>query len=142
MQVYKLAIVGTSHLSEVEEMDMRKRIALGIKNVMESTKQSGQGLEIITGDAAGVDTLARQVADGLRLRVKAYVARTKSWDGPEGFKARNGYIAKECDGIICLSTKVKRTDCYHCDGGHERTGGCWTLQLAKSLGKHTKLVVI
>jgi|SRR6185437_15871802 len=144
MTYFNLAIVGTSHLSEVEEMDARKRIALGIKNVIKSIQDGGKGeiLHIITGDANGIDTIAKQVANGLDIPVKAYVSGTKSWDGPDGFKARNEYIAKECSGLICISTKMKHTDCYHCDGGHERTGGCWTMQYAKSLGKPTKLVII
>ena len=143
MTYFKLAIVGTSRLSEVEEMDARKRIALGIKNVMASLDGSGMSLQVITGDAMGIDKIAAQTANGLDIPVKAYVAEVKSWAGANGFKVRNEHIANQCHGIICVTTQIKDEECYHCPGGgHQRTGGCWTMQLAKSLGKETKLVII
>ena len=130
----KLAIVGTSKLTENEEKDARKLISFILKDYKPKL--------VITGGADGIDTHAKEVAEGLKISVKLYSPKSKNWDG---YKARNIIIASECTHLVCITTKkIKTEGCYHHPSleMHQRTGGCWTLARAKMNGKKTKLFVM
>jgi len=131
----KIAIVGTSHkLNEYERASVRDIIDGEYFRVPKWEC-------IITGDASGVDKIASIVMlhDKRPVIYKAY---DKFWDGERGYKMRNMAIARECDELICITTQTKNKKCYHCNLDHERTGGCWTMQYAETLGKPTRLYVI
>ena len=132
----KIAIVGSSHLSENEERDVRQFCAGIIKTF-------SSDVVIISGGAEGVDKIAIEVAENLEYETQVYPPKEKKWDPPtkDGYKARNMKIAQDCDILYCFPTKLKTTPCYHCKVlDHEVTGGCWAMKYAKSLGKKTHLV--
>lgn len=126
----KVAIVGSSHLSENEEREARKTCALILQDIIK--REGGpEHVVFVSGGARGVDTIGEEVAKQLDLSVEIYHPVEQNWDG---YKARNIKIAQECDIIYSLPTKVKTEACYHCnDISHERSGACWTLKHAISL---------
>lgn len=129
----KVAIVGTSTLTEHE-----RKMAIDII-VHELLREPGVG--IITGDANGVDEAVRNTRspDASLTVVKAL---DKHWEGKHGYKSRNTKIVEECDELICITTRTRTQKCYHCNLDHQRTGGCWTANLAGSLGKHTRTYIV
>lgn len=132
----KLAIVGTSRLTDFE----RSRVIDLIHNeFLRSPK-----ISLITGDADGVDSLVPACNFVERCELLVVKSLEKYWEpnSGHGFKERNIRIAEECDELICITTKTKDIKCYHCNMDHQRTGGCWTMKYAKSLGKPTRLYVV
>jgi len=130
----KIAIVGTSKLTHDEE----KKAALAIENIV--IQKSPR--EIITGDADGIDALARSLT---QFDLTVIKATDNKWEGKRGYKARNIMIAEMADYIYSISTKkIKDKRCYHCDTpNHERTGGCWTKRFAfDKLKKPGETIVI
>lgn len=143
----KLAIVGTSHLSENEELDARKVIAIEIqkyKKEQEFALSIGHIviLEIISGDAIGIDTIVRELAVQYNIPFKMYKALEKQWYGKYGYKRRNTEIANDADYVISVTTQTKTQKCFHCNKDHQRTGGCYTLNSALKLGKKGEVIVI
>ncbi|MDE1828605.1 MAG: hypothetical protein KGH65_05595 [Candidatus Micrarchaeota archaeon] len=127
-------------MSEVEEMDVRKTIPMLINNY--KLEFPFDDIGIVTGDAEGVDKLVWEYVkldEKLRKFSRRYEAIEKSWSN---FKPRNIAIAERADRVICLATKFKNQKCYHCEQDHQRTGGCWTMQYAKKLGKSGYTIVI
>jgi len=133
----KIAIVGSSHLSETEEMDARKNSGLVLNQLI---KEYGvNDITLISGGAKGVDTEAEDVAK--QLGIKTIIHKPLEYKWENGYKPRNLKIANECDILYCFPTKVKTTPCYHCElKDHEVTGGCWTMKHAKALNKETHIV--
>lgn len=143
-----LAIVGTSHLSEGEEIDARKRIVYEIRRWQDKVEcmtqkeylkfinygsdyhdyfQVPKKITIITGDAKGIDSLVRQMGSEQNITVRSYESEIKNW---EGYRKRNIQIATAAHYVISITTHTKYTICYHCQSNHERTGGCWTRKYA------------
>ncbi len=133
----KIAIVGSSHLSETEELDARKSSGLILNQLI---KEYGvNDITFISGGAKGVDTEAEDVAKQLGIKTIIHKPLENKWEN--GYKPRNIKIAQECDILYCFPTKVKTTECYHCKAeDHEVTGGCWTMKYAKSLKKEVHIV--
>jgi hypothetical protein len=85
-------------------------------------------IEIVSGGASGVDSLAIQIAKDLNIPYKVFEPKTPNWDG---FKARNLEIAKYSTKVVSFANKFTTTKCYHCervgkDNNHEKTAGCYT----------------
>lgn len=131
-----LGIVGTSHLSEWEEMDARKRIVYEIRKFEYETLDK---ICIISGGAKGVDTLVERLCEEQRILFTAFLPDTQNW---ESYKKRNLIIASMSDKVICITTPYKTQKCYHCNKDHQRTGGCYTVKLAKHLNKPTEVIVL
>lgn len=131
-----LAIVGTS--KELDDIDKTNIYDIITGELWREPKWT----DIITGDASGVDEMVRNMSIMLPGTLTVYKALDKTWDGEWGFKKRNMAIAKQCDELICFTTKTITRKCYHCNLDHQRTGGCWTMKYAKSLGKRTRLYVV
>src|SRR3972149_6309784 len=132
----KIAIVGTSSLTENEERDARQYISYIIKLHTPDTM-------VISGGADGVDTLAIEIAKGLSYPTKEILPR---FDGWKAYKERNIAIAQECDILYCISTPIHQTECYHHNMNettpkHERTGACWTRNRALLCGKQVHLFI-
>src|SRR3990172_1245604 len=114
----KIAIVGSSHLSEGEERTARQVSSTILKNYLK------QGtVTLISGGAKGVDTQAEDVAKQLGIECKIFKPAEQNWDG---YKVRNLRIAQECDILYCLPTKLKTEPCYQCNteianGANNRT---------------------
>lgn len=125
----KYAIVGTSKLTGEEQ----NRAIF----IIEALKNDFGKFEFVTGDALGVDGLVRMVIPRDRLTVVE--AKSKNWDA---FKERNIKIANMADLVVCITTKTRNQRCYHCDADHQRTGGCWTMQYARGLGKDIQLIIV
>ncbi len=133
----KIAIVGTSNLNNFEW----SRVVDIIGN--EGLRQPK--IEVVTGDADGVDSVARVSVSLTDCITTVFHAPAKQWEdkeGMEGFKTRNTKIAEYCDELICITTSVKIKKCYHCNADHQRTGGCWTMKEAARLGKPVRLYVV
>jgi len=131
----KVAIIGTSHaMTENEERDVRQFCATILKD-FDPTQTT-----IVTGGAKGVDSIAGNVA---LLNHFAYKPIFPMGIGWEANKKRNLEIANECDKLFCISIPVHDKKCYHHDPPqeHQKTAGCYTLNLAQKLGKKTKLFV-
>jgi hypothetical protein len=133
----KIAIVGSSHLSETEEIDARKNSGLVLNSLI---KEYGvDDITLISGGAKGVDTEAEDVAKQLGIKTIIHKPLENNWE--KGYKPRNLKIAQECDILYCFPTKVKTTPCYHCEiKDHEVTGGCWTMKHAEAFKKEVHIV--
>lgn len=130
-----VAIVGTTtDLTEVEYMDMRKHIALTIK-------EHPQDTVILSGGAKVVDKLVVEIAEGLGYKTQEFIPLFKNW---QYYKRRNLDIANVCDELTCFTVKTHKQKCYHHNTpqDHEKTAGCWTLNRVAQQGKPTKLVIV
>ena len=101
----------------------------------------------------GIDLYAHEEADAMGVNFIAYPPKVNKWEG--GYKQRNILIAQTSDLVVCVSvlklpegyTGMKFWRCYHHDDesdvpSHVKSGGCWTTQFARSLGKPTELHVV
>ena len=132
----KIAIVGSSRLSETEEMDARKYSGLVLNQMIR--EYGMEEITFISGGAKGVDSIAEEVAKELGLYTQIYHPAEQNWDG---YKVRNIRVAEECDVLYCFPTKIKLVPCYHCEyKDHEKTAGCWTMNYANKLKKETHIV--
>ena len=132
----KIAIVGASRLSRIEENNARESCEIVLKQMIR--EHGRNGVILVSGGASGVDTIAESTAHELGLNCNIHRPLTQNWDG---YKARNLKIAEECNVIYCFPTKVRLEPCYHCGtGDHERSGGCWTVKQAKTLKKEGHVV--
>ncbi len=133
----KLAVVGTSKKFSVkEDILMRNRIA-GILD-----GYTRDDVLVISGGAEGVDTLGIEIAKKLGFRTKEYLPEKQEW---KYFKIRNQEIAEQCDGIFCFTVSTKESNCYHHrlkEKPHLKTGGCWTLEKAREMGKPSDVILI
>lgn len=134
----KIAIVGSSHLSEVEEMDARKYCAMILQQALKDNLIID--LVLISGGAKGVDTIAEEIAKGLDIKTEIFKPLEQNKDH---YRIRNQKIAHACDVLYSLATVDKGTPCYHCDiPDHQVTGGCWTAKMAREKKKDTITVVL
>jgi len=97
----------------------------------------------------GIDIWAKEAAQELNLKYIGYPPAKLVWNG--GYKQRNIQIAKKSDVVICITLRqlpesyngIRFDYCYHCrTDKHVKSGGCWTVKFAKSLGKTTDIIVI
>ncbi|MDE1814394.1 MAG: hypothetical protein KGI05_07000 [Thaumarchaeota archaeon] len=133
-----LGIVGSSHLSEVEEMDVRKTIPFLVNSFRLNNPFDDIG--VVTGDAKGVDKLVWEYVkldEELTNNSRRYEANGTSWK-----YYINIAIATCADIVISITTKLKTEGCYHCNENHQRSGGCWTAKYARKLGKEGITIVI
>jgi len=134
----KIAIVGTSHVRKEDEEEIEKLIHSIIDG------WDFQTTTFISGGAKGVDAMAMDIAHNVGYRT--VIHRPNSMDWP-GFKARNTRIAKACDKLYCISTPIRDTPCYHhmqeeiTRPDHQKTAGCWTMNIALKLKKPCTLLV-
>ena len=102
----------------------------------------------------GVDIWAVEEARAVGVQTRDFPPATNDWD--HGFKPRNIQIAEASDLVLCYVVDVlpkayagRRFDlCYHCvrnhGGGtdHVKSGGCWTVNYARGLGKPGAILVV
>lgn len=130
----KLAIVGTSHeLNSVELFSAGDVITDCLKRLRPDL--------VISGGAAGIDTIAVNKAVELGFPTKNYLPNGHD---TRHFMMRNKQIAEACDSLLCITTKVKDEMCYHHTRpqNHQKTAGCWTLREVNFMGKPCKLVIV
>lgn len=97
----------------------------------------------------GIDIYAEEEYDKLPDRSQRpdpfiYPPKTLSWEG--GYKPRNIQIAMKSHQLHNIVvekypegyTGMRFNGCYHCKStDHIKSGGCWTLNYAKKLGRPT-----
>lgn len=97
----------------------------------------------------GIDQWAIEMAKFANIETEEFPPATKSWE--YGYKPRNQLIAKASDLVICITLAALPPDykgmrfpkCYHCmTDAHVKSGGCWTMHYARSIGKQGELYVI
>ncbi len=97
----------------------------------------------------GIDLWAIEEAEHAGLLTEEFAPKNNAWD--TGFKPRNIQIARASALVVCI-TVAKLPDtyrgrrfplCYHCKtSDHVKSGGCWTMHYAESIGRRGKLWVI
>lgn len=85
---------------------------------------------IISGGAAGIDTLAESEAFINDIELICHLPKHNRWK-PEGYEERNIKIAEECTHLLCIRTQQSTT-----------YGSGWTADLAERLGKTVWRVII
>jgi len=128
-----IAIVGSSKLTENEERDVRQTVSYILDRFTNN-------IEIISGGANGVDSIAVEIAKSRGLRTQEYLPSSNDW---VGYSLRNIQIAKECDELFCITTPVHDKKCYHHtpEQDHQKTAGCWTMNQVLNLHKPCRLLV-
>jgi len=90
----------------------------------------------------GIDLWAVEEAKNLGLAYQEFAPLYHSWEN--GYKVRNIQIARDSDQVICITVRelppsysgMRFGYCYHCrTNEHVKSGGCWTVKYAKSIGK-------
>lgn len=97
----------------------------------------------------GIDIWTEEIAFFLNLPFVAFPPKTRRWAG--GYRERNMEIAVYSKRVTCITLRTlpkeykgMRFDyCYHCGTNeHVKSGGCWTVKYAKSIGKQGEVIVI
>ena len=107
--------------------------------------------EVVSGACplGGIDIWTEELARQMNRRVKVFPPKFNDWN--RGFKPRNIKIAERSDLVICITidklpedfSGLKFPFCYHClTGKHVKSGGCWTMKYARSIGKQVGLLVV
>ena len=141
----KLGIVGSEGAKFTLETEMKARAA--IAKLIEETHAD----TVVSGAChlGGIDLWAIQEAHGVGAAVLEFPPKTRQWAG--GYRERNIQIAEASDEVYCITVKelppaymgMKFGLCYHCKTNeHVKSGGCWTVNYAKKLGKKTGIIVI
>jgi hypothetical protein len=82
--------------------------------------------KIISGGAAGLDTIGITIANILDIPFKNYYPENPHWE-PNGYKARNIEIAQVCTRLLSIRHFNSRT-----------FGSGWTANHAEKLGKNVE----
>lgn len=99
----------------------------------------------------GIDVWAIEEATAAGLDTQEFPARQHCWSGAGGYHARNRAIAETSAVVYCLvvtafppTYKGERYPyCYHCQtDAHIKSGGCWTVKYAKTIGKRGHVLII
>lgn len=119
----RLAIVGTRVLACAGDRDRAAgRIEWSIRRLRPDV--------VISGGAAGIDTLAADVAGTLGYTEAAgtlviYAPRVRRFHGPGGYRERDQIIAEQCTHLLRLACWKATT-----------YGSGWTADHAESIGRH------
>jgi len=103
----------------------------------------------------GIDIWTENIAKEDYIYDPNLIFPPKSLTWSYGYKPRNIQIAKASNVVVCISVDklpeeyegMRFPNCYHCISHglytpHVKSGGCWTMWYAKSIGKITELIVI
>lgn len=149
--IMTLGIVGSEQAKFTPETERAARLLvqeLIIKHA--ATKVVSGGCHL-----GGVDIYAREESDRMNVEFEEFLPAFHRWEG--GYKQRNMKIAQVSDFVVCITVRDLpptyrgmrferggKSVCYHCKtiGDHVKSGGCWTVKYAKSLGKQTAVLVV
>jgi hypothetical protein len=145
-----LGIVGSeaSKFTDLTERRARAVISALIKRTEADLVISGRS------PLGGIDWWAIEQARGLGVPTREYAPKIFTWAAPGGFRDRNTRIARDSDLVACITLKELPASyhgmrfpggCYHCKTPpehHVKSGGCWTMHLARKLNKRSLLIVI
>lgn len=118
-----LAIVGTREFGSPRGLAYAE--ILIVHEVM-----SGGWTSFVTGDAEGIDTMAKRICDETMRVCQVLKPEHCRWE-PEGYKARNIRIATIADEMLCIR-----------DPGASTYGSGWTANHMDTLGKPVTRVLI
>lgn len=99
----------------------------------------------------GIDAWAVEEAAEAGIPYVEHEPQALEWT--TGYKPRNLRIVRQADRVVCITVRRLPPNyryrgltfdwCYHCrTGDHVKSGGCWTMQRAKKIGKQTQLIII
>jgi hypothetical protein len=94
---------------------------------------------------------AQEEAERLAYPFKDFPPKNRRWDG--GYKQRNLKIADASNVLLCIAVAryhpgfkgPRYGHCYHCglrNPPHIKSGGCWTMWKAATLGKTPILEIV
>ena len=86
-----------------------------------------QPVQIISGGARGIDTLAARIGREMGIEVVEFLPQVRSWADEGGFRDRNRKIAEACTHLLRVWCRSSRT-----------YGSGWTADLAERLGKDVR----
>jgi hypothetical protein len=118
-----LAIVGTRVLASRKARQYAEILIL--HEVI-----GGGWTSFVTGDATGIDAMAKRICDEAVRACQALKPETRKWE-PDGYKARNIKIANIADQMLCIRHP-----------GSSTYGSGWTANYMESLGKPVTRVLI
>jgi len=134
----KIAIVGADESKWTKEQKEKVkeiirtilRIESGKLTIGEIEIDFNLDITLISGHCpkGGVDIWAEEIADELGIPKEIYAPKKESrcW-----YRKRNMKIASACDILYCIEPK-----------GRKISGGLWTLEYAKKLGKEVHFIEI
>ena len=117
-----------------------------IYNLLDNAEKTHGNVCMVSGHSpmGGIGIWAEEIALGLGILLDLKIPKQQKWDSQYGYKQRNLDIAKSCDTLHVILVKnypenyngQKFNLCYHCKtSDHVKSGGCWTGNQAKKLGK-------
>lgn len=114
----RLAIVGSRTFADPDgERRARELIRMAIGPLC-------HGDMVVSGGAkAGVDHWAEEIAAEFGREMRVYLPENPRWE-PDGYKARNILVARDCTGLLAI--RCARSPTY---------GSGWTADMAEKLGK-------
>jgi hypothetical protein len=110
-----------------------------------------QATKVVSGECrlGGVDIFAREAAEAAGIPFEGFPPLSDDWE--TGFRPRNIQIA-EASAVVYSIVVDRLPDgyagrrfplCYHCgETDHVKSGGCWTVKYARSIGKRGHVLVI
>lgn len=122
----RVAIVGA------EEASWPKGSDEVVKPIIVRILRKYPFLMLVSGGCpkGGVDIWAEEVADSMSIPKKIFKPEVHSWNHPRGYKWRNQQIA-----IFCA-------ELYDIEPYGKRSGGTWTAEFVRKLGKYAELVEV
>jgi len=145
----KVGIVGSEAKKFIKETEA------AAKGIIREILTQPNVTAVVSGRChlGGIDIWAAEIGHELGLQVIEFPARCYNWS--MGYRPRNIQIAEESDIIYCITLKklpehyagMRFPRCYHCppppaSPEHVKSGGCWTMRYAASLGVPEHLIVI
>jgi hypothetical protein len=97
----------------------------------------------------GIDIWSIEEAKAFGIATEEFAPASRDWEG--GYRPRNIRIAEVSDVVASIVVKEfppgftgrRFPYCYHCrTESHVKSGGCWTVKYARSLGKTGMIVEI
>ena len=97
----------------------------------------------------GIDVWAIEEAHKMNISTVEKPARNLKWS--TGYKLRNIEIAEASERVVCITVRslppgyqgMRFVFCYHCmTNDHIKSGGCWTVKYARSIGKHGDVIAV
>jgi hypothetical protein len=146
----RIGIVGSEAAKFTPETEAKARII--IRDLIDQAlKADGQIPVVVSGEChlGGVDIYAKDEALSANVGYIGHPPKKLQWEG--GYKQRNLLIAKDSDVVYCLTLRrlpasysgMTFGGCYHCHTtNHVKSGGCWTVKVAKEQGKRGEIIVI
>lgn len=117
-----LAVVGTRHLGQPRYREYAAQLIM-----YEIVSDEWDGM--VTGDASGIDQLAKDLCDTYAMPCQVLAPEFRRWE-PRGFKDRNMRVCEIADAMLCIRDPESKT-----------YGSGWTANYFETLGKRKPWIV-